>query len=60
MEDEFVIHTTITIDDFEQILEIIKTSIRNSNNITEIRNQLELHDRIDSLVMQFKSEKEKN
>lgn len=59
MEDEFVIHTTITIDDFEKLLDIIKKSIKTVDDIDEIRNQLELYDRINSLVMQFKSEKEK-
>jgi hypothetical protein len=59
MEDEFVIHTTITIDDFERVLELIKKSIKTVDDIEEIRNQLELHDRINSLIKQFKSEKEK-
>jgi Ca2+-binding EF-hand superfamily protein len=59
MEDEFVIHTMITIDDFEKILSLIKASIKTIDDIEEIKDQLKLYDRINSLVIQFKSEKEK-
>lgn len=57
MEEEFVIHTTITIDDFENILEIIKKSIKTTDDIQEIKQQIELYERINSLVKQFRTEK---
>jgi hypothetical protein len=58
MENDFVIHTEITIDDFEKIMTLIKKSLKHTDDITEIKSNIELFEKLETLVKQFNNEKE--
>lgn len=60
VENDFVIQTEISIEDFINIMDIIKRSLQHTEDVNEMKQKIRLYEKIETLVKQFKIEKENN